>query len=294
MSQSAPVHAKISGPIVMIGFGSIGKGTLPLIERHFDYDKSRFVIIDPHDNGEIAKKHGVRFIQEGVTRDNYRELLVLAFVFVMTVLVFTREWQLMSELQQGADVLHAASVTDPLTGLRNRRYFSRQIDVDARRALSIYAHRGYTSHGDVILYIVYLDHFKSVNDNFGHDVGDKLLLEVSRRITSVIRETDFLVRWGGDEFLVVSRYTNREEASVLADRVLQAVGGEPLPLKGGQRLRCSCSVGWAVFPWFIREQTRPSGPSQSLIKALAAGRAPVRQSRWRRVMMRALSRPANH
>src|SRR5580704_10286491 len=45
-----PVHGRITGPIVMIGFGSIGKGTLPLIERHFDYDKSRFVVIDPEDN----------------------------------------------------------------------------------------------------------------------------------------------------------------------------------------------------------------------------------------------------
>ena len=48
----------------MIGFGSIGKGTLPLIERHFDYDKSRFVIIDPHEDGELAKQHGVRFIKQ--------------------------------------------------------------------------------------------------------------------------------------------------------------------------------------------------------------------------------------
>src|SRR3981189_3998140 len=70
------IHAKISGPIVMIGFGSIGKGTLPLIERHFDYDKSRIVIIDPHEDGEIARQHGVRFIKQGLTRDNYRELLV--------------------------------------------------------------------------------------------------------------------------------------------------------------------------------------------------------------------------
>jgi len=70
------IHAKISGPIVMIGFGSIGKGTLPLIERHFTYDKSRFVIIDPHEDGEIAKAHGVRFIKQAVTRDNYREVLV--------------------------------------------------------------------------------------------------------------------------------------------------------------------------------------------------------------------------
>ena len=67
--------ARFDGPIVMIGFGSIGKGTLPLIERHFDYE-SRFVIIDPHEDGELARKHGVRFIKQGVTRDNYRELLV--------------------------------------------------------------------------------------------------------------------------------------------------------------------------------------------------------------------------
>src|ERR1700682_2372401 len=70
------IHAKISGPIVMIGFGSIGKGTLPLIERHFAYDKSRLVIIDPHEDGELAKQHGVRFIKQAVTRDNYREVLV--------------------------------------------------------------------------------------------------------------------------------------------------------------------------------------------------------------------------
>ena len=76
MSPASHIHAKISGPIVMIGFGSIGKGTLPLIERHFDYDKSRFVIIDPHEDGELAKKHGVRFIKQGVTKDNYHELLV--------------------------------------------------------------------------------------------------------------------------------------------------------------------------------------------------------------------------
>src|ERR1700738_3254169 len=74
--SAAPIHAKISGPIVMIAFGSIGKGTLPLIERHFEYDKSRFVIIDPHEDGELAKQHGVRFIKQATPRANYRELLV--------------------------------------------------------------------------------------------------------------------------------------------------------------------------------------------------------------------------
>ncbi|NDS33349.1 homospermidine synthase, partial [Klebsiella pneumoniae] len=61
----------------MIGFGSIGKGTLPMIERHLDYDKSRITVIDPKDEGRKAhcEKHNVKFIQQAVTKDNYRDLL---------------------------------------------------------------------------------------------------------------------------------------------------------------------------------------------------------------------------
>jgi len=71
-----PVHGTISGPIVMIGFGSIGKGTLPLIERHFHFDKSRFVVIDPDDSDRaLLDQHGIRFVHQAVTRENYRDLL---------------------------------------------------------------------------------------------------------------------------------------------------------------------------------------------------------------------------
>ncbi|WP_419908696.1 homospermidine synthase [Hoeflea sp.] len=71
-----PVYGKIDGPIVMIGFGSIGRGTLPLIERHFEYDKSRMVVIDPRDDdAALLREHGVRFVQEALTPDNYRDLL---------------------------------------------------------------------------------------------------------------------------------------------------------------------------------------------------------------------------
>src|ERR1700722_20292412 len=71
-----PVHARISGPIVMIGFGSIGKGVLPLIERHFEYDKDRMVVIDPEDKDrKLLDERGIRFIHQAVTQKNYRELL---------------------------------------------------------------------------------------------------------------------------------------------------------------------------------------------------------------------------
>jgi len=71
-----PVHGRIDGPIVMIGFGSIGRGTLPLIERHMQFDRSRFVVIDPDDRDRpILDRHGIRFIHQAVTRDRYRHLL---------------------------------------------------------------------------------------------------------------------------------------------------------------------------------------------------------------------------
>jgi homospermidine synthase len=71
-----PVHGRISGPIVMIGFGSIGRGTLPLIERHFEFDKERFVVIDPSDKDrDLLDRRGIRFVQTALTQDNYREVL---------------------------------------------------------------------------------------------------------------------------------------------------------------------------------------------------------------------------
>ena len=71
-----PVHGTITGPIVMIGFGSIGRGTLPLIERHFNYDKSRFTVIDPDDKDRaLLDERGISYVQEFVTKDNYIDLL---------------------------------------------------------------------------------------------------------------------------------------------------------------------------------------------------------------------------
>jgi homospermidine synthase len=71
-----PVHGTISGPIVLIGFGSIGRGVLPLIERHFKFDKSRFTVIDPEDKDrDLLDQRGIAFVKEAVTRENFIDLL---------------------------------------------------------------------------------------------------------------------------------------------------------------------------------------------------------------------------
>src|SRR5215470_14445621 len=117
-----PVHARIDGSIVMIGFGSIGKGTLPLIERHFAYDKDRLVVIDPEDKDRaLLDERGIRFIHLAVTRDNYRGLLTPLLTggggqgFCVNVSVDTSSLDIM-ELCNELGALYVDTVNEPWAG----------------------------------------------------------------------------------------------------------------------------------------------------------------------------------
>ncbi|WP_294640626.1 homospermidine synthase [uncultured Aureimonas sp.] len=120
--ENFPVHAEITGPIVMIGFGSIGRGTLPLIERHFKFDKSRFTVIDPRDTSRhLLDERGIRFIQEGVTRQNYRDLLTPLLTdgdgqgFLVNLSVDTGSVDLMRMCRE-LGVLYIDTVVEPWLG----------------------------------------------------------------------------------------------------------------------------------------------------------------------------------
>ena len=116
------IHATISGPIVMIGFGSIGRGTLPLIERHFKFDRSRFVVIDLSDEDRgLLDERGIRFIQQGVTRENYRDLLAPLLTagggqgFCVNLSVDTSSLAIM-ELCREIGALYIDTVVEPWIG----------------------------------------------------------------------------------------------------------------------------------------------------------------------------------
>ena len=157
-----------------------------------------------------------------------------------------------AELAAANRELREASFTDALTGARNRRFFSTVIEDDVNRTLRVHstppANR--PRNCDLIFYIVDIDHFKEINDAYGHDRGDGVLAEMARRLTGVVRDSDRLIRWGGEEFLLISRDADRTRGDVLAGRVMTAVGSEPFDLGGGQKVRRTCSVGWAPFPWY--------------------------------------------
>ena len=120
--KNYPVYGEISGPIVMIGFGSIGRGTLPLIERHFKFDKSRMVVIDPReDETGILKERGIKHIREHVTQANYKKLLKPLLTegegqgFCVNLSVDTSSLDIM-KLCRKHDVLYIDTVVEPWLG----------------------------------------------------------------------------------------------------------------------------------------------------------------------------------
>ena len=163
-----------------------------------------------------------------------------------------------AELQDALRALEESSLTDPLTGLRNRRFLLQHLDNDA--ALSARHCEGAGAvpsvpGADLIMFMVDLDHFKAVNDTYGHLAGDAVLMQIKERLCKVFRESDYLVRWGGEEFLIVARATTREMAPMMAERVRATVGGEDFRLPDGTRLNKTCSVGFAAYP-FLRSAPR--------------------------------------
>lgn len=130
------------------------------------------------------------------------------------------------------------AVTDPLTGLYNRRYLLSQLQPLLKRA---------ELGGPPLAVLVFdLDHFKRVNDRFGHDVGDDVLREFAARIASNVRPTDFVCRLGGEEFIVVMPGTNDDYAALAAERLRMVISGEDFGVRrGGVWLRVTVSIGLA-------------------------------------------------
>ncbi|HET8775502.1 MAG TPA: two-component regulator propeller domain-containing protein [Thermoanaerobaculia bacterium] len=138
------------------------------------------------------------------------------------------------ELETAYAKIEEVSLTDPLTGLRNRRYLEQTIDADLG--------------SDLVILMADLDHFKSVNDRYGHAAGDAVLVELAHLLQQTFRTSDHVVRWGGEEFLIVARTVDGSQAAELAEKLRVAVAEHPFVLPDGTVLQRTCSIGVAVWP----------------------------------------------
>ncbi|MYM39472.1 diguanylate cyclase [Duganella qianjiadongensis] len=166
--------------------------------------------------------------------------------------------QVSAALEAKTVALEQASVTDPLTGLHNRRFLTEHIDSDIAQSLRRYAEqerRGLQvgDDSDLIFFLIDIDHFKPVNDQYGHAAGDAVLQQMRARLLSIFRDSDYLIRWGGEEFLIVARATHRSRAPGLAERARFAVASQPFVLPDGTALAKTCSIGYACFPLCVAQ-----------------------------------------
>ena len=141
-------------------------------------------------------------------------------------------------LRDNLDQSLELAVTDQLTGLHNRRYMASQLDALVRRA---------GAGGDpVALLVIDIDHFKKINDSFGHAIGDEVLREFAVRLASNVRAIDLPVRFGGEEFVVVMPDTELDHAHRIAERIRLHVAGSPFRVMGGDELlTVTISIGVA-------------------------------------------------
>jgi diguanylate cyclase (GGDEF)-like protein len=133
-----------------------------------------------------------------------------------------------------------ASLTDPLTGLWNVRYLTMVVNQEIERAARF--------DRPLAVLMLDLDHFKLVNDTYGHARGDAVLTEFSRRLQSVVREVDTVARYGGEEFVVVLPETSVDGAVRLAERIGATVRDRPFDAADGPALPVTVSIGASVFP----------------------------------------------
>lgn len=150
-------------------------------------------------------------------------------------------------LKVANEQLHHAAITDPLTGLLNRRFFTNQISVDVAHAKRLHQQGAAAENRDIVFLMVDLDNFKEINDTYGHAAGDTVLKAYARLIAQSIRESDYVVRWGGEEFLVVARHTEASSGSVIAERIKRAANKLAFTFHGKQ-LSVTCSVGISNLP----------------------------------------------
>jgi diguanylate cyclase (GGDEF)-like protein len=185
--------------------------------------------------------------------------LVLAMASVIVGMLYRKVRHANVQLKVKNQELKRQSARDPLTALYNRRHFQEFMRSHAGRPLSPHA-------GNEVgaLFLLDVDHFKHINDRYGHAAGDLVLTTIAETLHEVLRETDMIVRWGGEEFLAFLPSVARDGLDDIALRILNGVTAQAIHYQG-QAITVHVSVGYAPYPLAPLGQPLPWERSVNLI-----------------------------
>ncbi len=174
-----------------------------------------------------------------------------------------------AERKQDEEKLEYLATHDSLTELYNRRVLERRMTEEMDRA---------TRYGHVIsACMLDIDHFKSINDTYGHQAGDNVLQNVAKIFKNTIRKTDYVVRYGGEELFAILPETWLAKAKELAERLRSHIANHPFPIEGNKELKLTVSIGIATFPEHAKSwQELVEVADSTMYTAKKAGRNQVR------------------
>lgn len=190
--------------------------------------------------GDVRGGISVYFNVDAVESLHSRNLVIvitltLVSFLILFVIIFRLVSHLRSELKEAGEKLQHIAVTDELTGLRNRRYLMERLHAELKQVQR-------TSR-PLACIMFDLDHFKNINDTYGHDAGDRILQEVAVAARGQCRESDILSRFGGEEFVIVLPDTTLDDALEIAERLRLAIASCRVTLADGKMLTITASFG---------------------------------------------------
>jgi diguanylate cyclase (GGDEF)-like protein len=168
-----------------------------------------------------------------------RDRKALACNMMPFIEVYLREAAPVLEAKRLMSTLRESALRDPMTGLHNRRFLQEYVDI-----LVSYTDRNKTSFA---VLMADLDYFKQVNDTYGHEAGDATLKELAKTLTSCVRSSDLVIRYGGEEFLMILRDTDPDKSMQVAEKIREAIENMKVELTGTVVQR-TISVGVAGYP----------------------------------------------
>jgi diguanylate cyclase (GGDEF)-like protein len=222
-------------------FESQRKKTMWELQEKYDTEKKKRQIEQlSHENQVKGAELTARRLQQRIW---WLLAVVFALAAVIVGMLYRKVRQANAQLEVKNLELKAQSSLDPLTALYNRRHFQEYM-----RTHNQVERRGANGE-DIVgaLFLLDVDHFKHVNDTYGHAAGDAVLKMIAESLRIALRETDMIVRWGGEEFLAFLPAIPRNGVDEIARRILSCVSSLPVPFQD-HMIHVNVSVGFAPFP----------------------------------------------
>ena len=261
---------------------SIGylKQYVDLMGQVFNEKRAQILAVEQEKNNAKLREHKIALLAE---QNRSAELKIanrnlwLKMSSVIAVLIILIIWLRLRVKHKLSEQYQKMSYKDALTNVGNRLFFYEHIERELAKVLRA---RDRQSDQQLALIILDIDHFKAFNDQYGHDAGDRVLIEFAARLNSSIRETDLLARWGGEEFVIAGNVINQQETSNYISRILTAINSKPFYI-AGKKHSISCSIGAVAYPFFTEAEKEPKWTSLLTLADFALYRAKnAGRNRW--------------